>query len=1269
MKRLLAALLRLGWGLAVLLLILTALYVALGRELVPLVAEYRLELEDRAREQGLALRIGRLEGRWKGLAPVLVARDVEVGEGNEVVHLDQLRITPDVLASLWQRSPRLAHLELEGLQLQLREQADGRWRLDGLPAREGQPPLDPSKLLEQLRIVQRISLTDSRLVVEPLDGPALALTYVNLSLYGRASRQHLDGRLVLPDGQPLALSLSAELDPKNWRDSRASAYLSLPQTEWATWLPKRLVPDWSFDSLRAGGELWADWSGGGLERLTARLRAPELRVGRASQAPLAIEDFSVDGFYLRTADGFELVLDSVALSLGETRWGEARIGARLHRGADGDDSWVVRADRLDLAPLAALGKALLPLPEQAGQILTALDPRGVVANLQARVRPSAGLAERLHLVASLERIAVGAYLGSPALENVSGRVEGGLASGELRVDSEDFALHLDKLFPDPWRYRRANATLNWLYDEEVFSLFSPYLQVLGDEGPIAGDFMIRLIRDPAREDYMDLRVGIRDGDAAFTGKYLPTRVPAMSTALAEWLNTAIRGGRIDEGWFQYQGSLAKDAIAESRSMSLFFKVRDAELAFQPGWPVLRDARGEVFIEDSGVRVIAPEGRLLESQVRDVRVDIPQGTGKPPRLALSGEVSSTLQDVLQLLQQAPTPAAEVVAGWQGAGDLQGGLRLEMPLSPQGAPAWVQADFATTSARLEIAEPGLLLERLGGKFNYDTRRGLSAADIRAVVLGAPVRARAQALGRDGNAHTRLQASGRIAYPRLAAWLGVTQPLPLQGTLPYELQLDLDGADSQLRVSSSLEGLAIDLPEPFTKPADAARPSSLRMTLQGPQRRYWIEHGEVASLTFAAPAQSLEEGRGELLLGAGKARLPTGQGLRLRGAVDSLDLDAWRSQIEGRVKVESAQARRLFAGGELQIGRFRGFGAQVDNLQLDLARAPQGWALGIDSAMVKGQAGIPDSARQPVVLDLHYLRLPQPEPLTDPAAERVDLLAEVDPRTLLPLDVRIDKLWLGERPVGGWSFKLRPTDEGAEFQDLSLGLRGALLTGSASWRAGESMRTRYKGSIVGTNLGDVLRAWDFAPTLSSRRFSLSIEGDWPGSPAAVSLKRFSGVMGGNMEDGQVREVEVGTSALRVFGLLNFDSIGRRLRLDFSDMFSKGLSYDRFKGVLIATDGIYRTDRPITMQGPSSSFEMKGEIDMHAEHIDAKVLVTLPVSNNLPLAALIAGAPAVGGALFIADKLLGDEVARFASVQYDVQGPLLDPKISFDKPFEKPR
>src|SRR5690606_18313195 len=116
------------------------------------------------------------------------------------------------------------------------------------------------------------------------------------------------------------------------------------------------------------------------------------------------------------------------------------------------------------------------------------------------------------------------------------------------------------------------------------------------------------------------------------------------------------------------------------------------------------------------------------------------------------------------------------------------------------------------------------------------------------------------------------------------------------------------------------------------------------------------------------------------------------------------------------------------------------------------------------------------------------------------------------------------------------------------------------------------------------------------------------------------------------------------------------------------KGLSYDRIKGELSATEGVYLTKEPITITGPSSNLELDGRLDMVRDRIDAKVLVTLPVSNNLPLAALIAGAPAIGGALFVSDTLLGDRVARVGSVHYKFDGPCRSPEMIFYKPVEKP-
>lgn len=198
---------------------------------------------------------------------------------------------------------------------------------------------------------------------------------------------------------------------------------------------------------------------------------------------------------------------------------------------------------------------------------------------------------------------------------------------------------------------------------------------------------------------------------------------------------------------------------------------------------------------------------------------------------------------------------------------------------------------------------------------------------------------------------------------------------------------------------------------------------------------------------------------------------------------------------------------------------------------------------------------------------------------------------------------------------------------FDELDLDLQGLKIGGSAGW-SGEpgSTRSWYKGRLQGEDLGEVLKAWGYAPSVTSESFRLDADGNWPGSPAWFSLKRFSGNLDPALRNGQFVEVQGSAQALRVFGVLNFNSIGRRLRLDFSDLLGKGLSYDRVKGNLQASNGLLVTNEPITLTGPSSNLELKGNLDVRNERIDAKLLVTLPVTNNLPLAALIVGAPAIG-------------------------------------------
>ncbi|WP_394561580.1 YhdP family protein [Aquipseudomonas alcaligenes] len=1274
---LLSRLLRWGLGLCALVLVLAALYVSLGRQLVPLVAEYRDEVQARAATAlNMPLSIGSLEGSWHGLSPVLTAHDVLVGEGDSVVRLDQVRVVPAVLDSLLARQPRIANLQVEGLQLSLREDPEGHWAVEGLPRRQSAQPLDPQRLVDGLKMVRKVSLLGSQLTFEPQAGEPLSLTYIDVTLRSGTVRQRLDGRLRLPDGQPLAFNLHVRLAPKDWRASHAEAYLSLPQSDWAAWLPKGLLHDWSLSKAQAGGEFWLDWADGAVQRGAARLHAPEVRGAFAQRPPVEVSDLGLSAYFERRGDGFDLLVDALALSLGETRWGEVQLALSQKLDAQGQvERWGLSADHLELSPLGPVILALAPLPEAAVEAIKALQPRGALRNVQVDYRPQLSDAQRMQFSANLEKVSIGAWHGVPAAENVSGSVRGDLGGGEGLVASENFGLHFPNLFPEMWHYRQAGATLRWQLDDEAFTLSSPYLQVVGEEGRIAGDFLVRLMKDPALEDYMDLRVGLEDGDAMLAKKYLPTRSPGLSPALAEWLQTAIRAGHIEDGWFQYQGSLAKGAEDAARSISLYFLVDRAELAFQPGWPALRDARGEVLIEDDGVDVKVPEGAILDSRVRDVTANIPKAAnGQAPRMALDGELDSSLVDALKILQEAPIGTAETFAGWQGQGPLSGKLKLDIPLA-KGAPPQVQVDFATEGAQLQIATPKLALSQLKGAFRFNTASGLSSPDIRAQVLGHSVRGRALAEGARGNGRTRIEASGKMPLAQLTGWLGVTQALPLKGEIPYKLNLTLDGNDSQLRIESDLKGLAVELPPPFGKAAGDTRNTSWRMTLQGKERRYWLDYGNVASLALAAaPGQTLQ-GRGELRLGGDPAKLPSDAGLRVSGKLAELDWSAWQAAAKPYMGLAGdGQNRQFFRGADLAIGRFNGFGTQVDNLGVKLARAQAGWQLNLSSALLEGSIALPDASGAPIDINLARLSFPPAEPpkadAAEPEPDKPDLLAAVDPRQIPALDVRIAKVMQGDALVGAWSLKARPTPLGVRFSELNLDLKGLKLGGEMGWEGAPGASSSwYKGRLEGQNLADVLSAWGYAPSATSERYRLDVDGRWPGSPAWFGLKRFSGSLDASLRKGQFVEVQGSASALRVFGLLNFNSISRRLRLDFSDLLGKGFSYDTTKTLLVGQNGVFDTREPLRVVGPSSTMELNGQLDMARNQIDATLLVTLPVTNNLPLAALIVGAPAIGGALFVADKLLGDRVARFASVQYKVKGPWHNPEISFDKPFEKPR
>ncbi len=127
-------------------------------------------------------------------------------------------------------------------------------------------------------------------------------------------------------------------------------------------------------------------------------------------------------------------------------------------------------------------------------------------------------------------------------------------------------------------------------------------------------------------------------------------------------------------------------------------------------------------------------------------------------------------------------------------------------------------------------------------------------------------------------------------------------------------------------------------------------------------------------------------------------------------------------------------------------------------------------------------------------------------------------------------------------------------------------------------------------------------------------------------------------------------------MLSLFSLNSLQRRLTLDFRDVFKEGFSFDKMKGHFVVMDGDAFTNN-FTIEGSSATIEISGRTGLVAHDYDQLVIVTPQVSSTLPIAGVIAGGPAVGAAVFLADKLVGDKFNRMTQVRYQVSGSWDDP------------
>ncbi|MHA7817727.1 MAG: YhdP family phospholipid transporter [Pseudohaliea sp.] len=277
----------------------------------------------------------------------------------------------------------------------------------------------------------------------------------------------------------------------------------------------------------------------------------------------------------------------------------------------------------------------------------------------------------------------------------------------------------------------------------------------------------------------------------------------------------------------------------------------------------------------------------------------------------------------------------------------------------------------------------------------------------------------------------------------------------------------------------------------------------------------------------------------------------------------------------------------------------------------------------------------------------------------------------RALRPVAVAILELRRAGEGVGHLAFEL-DRDAGAI---VARGVRGELFGlrsrseggGVLRWAGAEGAagETQFAIDVAFDDLGRVLVALGYAPTLVTDNGSASADLRWTGSPRALALQALEGELAVEARDGRLLEARGSAGALKVFSLLNLAEIFRGLSL--SHMFESGIPFDRAVSEFRFRRGTMEIPA-LTLRGAASAFEFSGVTRLAASEpsIEGELVVTLPVANNLPWVAALAGGLPVAAGVYVVSKVFEKQVKRMSSGVYEVSGPLGSPDVRLRRIFD---
>ena len=1260
------------WLAALVLIIVAGVLTAAVQLAAPLLGVFRTDVE-RWLESTLRtpVRIEGLAVRWRTRGPELVARNVAVLDiaGRPTVELGELTIAAALGDVLRDRRLRPSRIGVAGVRLQVVRKTDGSLGIRGIrPAaadRAGEDA-DSAGAALLLLLPEHLAITDAEITIEDrMRGrPPVTFRNANLTLRNANDRHEISASLELPDASRSRLRLVSELtaDPKALGDWRADLYLETDGAELAPLLSPILPAHYRLDGARTDLRWWSHWERGEPVWIEGRTTVRDATItGTATGRGLRLDAASGRFLWDRRPDGWLLRVTDFALQRPgrHAEPSEWALGWR-RGGRDGGPALRLVGERTALDDVAAVLAVRPPGGERLSRLLDA-QPRGTVRDfdIQALRRQSGDW-----WWSASGTLTGGALSGpgsGPAIENLALGFSAHADGGRVSLATRQAEARAPEVFQRAIPIGELDGTLTWrALPTGGWTIEGAGLRFGNADVSLTSSFRLDVAADGSSA--IDLRAAL---DALPVDRAL-TLLPAgvMDPRLVAWLGSAVHGGTLTSGTCVVQGPLADFPFDERRTgrFEVLLGIQGASLDYAPGWPGLRATDGRVRVHGYTVEFEVDGAAIYDSRVTKVQARIDAPPGSP--LEIRGTIDGPISDPLRLLRESPLSVdfGEIARHLEGRGNVRISLDLAVPFDEK-TQGRERLDGAVAFSDNELALAGwpLRLKGLDGRLGFDLR-GLKAKGIKAQLLGAP--ALIDVLT-DKSGVTTLTAGLRRVDARAIDELAGGALSRVRGAAAVKASVDVPPLHStgrlQLGLESDLRGVVIDLPAPIGKAADTTRPLAVEVGFRadGPITATARYGGDVDVAAQLDPANGRPL-RAALALGGARAEVPKADRFALRGRMAALDLAGWLGMAGAQPPPAPGGQPRPPIDVELTADRLLLGEAALADARLTARETPEAWLAEVRAKELEGTVRYPKKSDQgPATLSLERLSL-RSDPTRSaatPTAAKAAKPSVQDPREFPAAVIDVKRLQMNGYELGTARVAAGRVEKGLQLRELAVAGPAGRLGGGGDWLMTEAgPRTSLNFALDTPDFGHLIVVLGFADSIDRGPAKLNGELSWPGPPIDVGRETVSGRVDLDMRAGRFLDIDPGVG--RVMGLLNIAAIQRRLTLDFSDLFRKGLGFDAVTGHFDLEAGVVQTD-DLLIKGPSGIIAISGRTDVVAQEFDQVVTVTPSLGSTLPIAGAVVGGPVVGAAMLVVQGLVGKQVDQIGAVRYAVKGPWSNPDI----------